>query len=486
MKKTANPLPPEQTKWFLENPQKFNIDKLEANEMRQGSGAQPIVKIPRDRDRIRMTMDEHNQGSIELVIGRETDPETGEIREETVRIGTSISGHLPGMMIASEVYHDYYDIYGNLRNDPLKETENTPDERREAAPEDEANVPPGKNGTVGACPQVSQSENGTDGACPKVSRLRNRIAEELRKKNNLVRLGDTMLVRLPEIPGRIRVLEPNSKGFQQVQYIYKQWYDAEKQQSRNRKAIIGQISDEYEKAIVPNVNYECYFNIDTGEPWKENQEPGGKWMEDLQKNVEEFRRKQEEEKRRKEEDERLRELYGENSPEEIELAHQRLAKIVGRIRAEDDDSDMDDEEILDESTENSGNETGPDLPDKENTDNGEEEDLQTLYSRVSKERERQAILSHILEGVTNSISNRAKKRPDDLINSYKANKINALLIEIRVKYQNTGYEDLLELIQEPQEVEEDGRKYVIGMTYSDVEILLNHYSTVLRHIRIQE
>ena len=54
VKKRVNPLPPEQTKWFLENPQKFDIDKLEANEMRQGSGAQPIVKIPRDRDRIRL------------------------------------------------------------------------------------------------------------------------------------------------------------------------------------------------------------------------------------------------------------------------------------------------------------------------------------------------------------------------------------------------------------------------------------------------
>ena len=77
MKKRVNPLPPEQTKWFLENPQKFDIDKLEANEMRQGFGSQPIVKIPRDRDRIRMTVDEHNQGSIELVIGRETDPDCG-------------------------------------------------------------------------------------------------------------------------------------------------------------------------------------------------------------------------------------------------------------------------------------------------------------------------------------------------------------------------------------------------------------------------
>ena len=147
VKKTANPLPPEQTKWFLENPQKFDIDKLEANEMRQGFGAQPIVKIPRDRDRIRKTMDEHNQGSIELVIGRETDPETGEIREETVRIGTSISGHLPGMMIATDVYHKYYDIYGNLRNDPLREMESTPDAK--GGPEGTVpHGPPGPEGTV--------------------------------------------------------------------------------------------------------------------------------------------------------------------------------------------------------------------------------------------------------------------------------------------------------------------------------------------------
>ena len=198
-KKTASPLPPEQTKWFLENPDRFDINKLEANEMRQGFGAQPIVKIPQDRELIRRTVDEHNQGSIELVVGRETDPETGEILEETVRIGTDITGHLDGMMIASDVYHKYYDIYGNLRHDPLKGTENTPDESREAATEDETSGPESQDETKGACPQVTQ-------------KLRNRIAEEMKKKNELVRLGDTTLVRLPEIPGRIRVLEPNSKG----------------------------------------------------------------------------------------------------------------------------------------------------------------------------------------------------------------------------------------------------------------------------------
>ncbi len=72
------------------------------------------------------------------------------------------------MMIASEVYHDYYDIYGNLRNDPLKETENAPDEHREAAREEEANEPESQNETNGTCPQLSHSE-----------RLRERVAEEL-------------------------------------------------------------------------------------------------------------------------------------------------------------------------------------------------------------------------------------------------------------------------------------------------------------------
>ena len=45
-------------------------------------------------------------------------------------------------------------------------------------------------------------------------------------------------------------------------------------------------------------------------------------------------------------------------------------------------------------------------------------------------------------------------------------------------------EDLLELIQEPEEVEQDGQKYLTGMTYSDVEVLLDHYVTILSYIRI--
>lgn len=41
-------------------------------------------------------------------------------------------------------------------------------------------------------------------------------------------------------------------------------------------------------------------------------------------------------------------------------------------------------------------------------------EIQALYRQVSKEREREAVLVRILEAVTTSISNRAKKRPDNI------------------------------------------------------------------------
>ena len=113
------------------------------------------------------------------------------------------------------------------------------------------------------------------------------------------------------------------------------------------------------------------------------------------------------------------------------------------------------------------------------------DDIHYLYNQVSREKERTAILMKILGSVTKTISNQAKKHPDHIINTYKARKINEILIELRIKYQGSGYEDLLELIREPEEVEKDGQKFIDGMTYSDAEVLLSHYATIIEHIRLE-
>ena len=243
------------------HPKAFNINRLEANEMLQYNG-NSIAKIPKISDRIR----QDDTGKISLVVSRETDKATGEIREKTVEMGDSISNVLPGMMLVSDVYHDYFDSFGNLINDPMKQNE-----------------------PVGSRPQVTHGQNESDGSRPQVTHQ-----------------------------------------------------------------------------------------------------------------------------------------------EEEESMSQRQSHFPG----------------------------------------------------VSMEDERAAVLVKILDSISRSIANQAKKHPDALINIYKARKINDILIEIRVRYQGSGYEDLLELIEAPHEVEEDGKKYIDGMTYSDAEVLLSHYVVILQHIRL--
>ena len=460
MKKRVQPLPPNQTYFFTMHPEKFDINKMEANEMQQADGS-IIAKIPKDKDRIRI--DEN--GIIKLVTGLEKDGETGEIREETMEIGRDISSILQGMMYATDVYHEYYDVFGNLYNDPMK--------KQEAAANKQAD-------------DKDNPEETTDsGSLPELQeRLKVRVEEEL-KENNKVQVGGIELVRIPDIQG-IRRLPPNQQGISNVQYVRDQWYDPVKKQSRNKKSIIGQVSDEYAEAMIPNENYYRLFNSQTGLPYgyqtPEEKERTDKFIEEIIENANEFNRRREEEKLRKEEDERNRKLYGENSPNLTKIAARRLDEMFSKWYDEDPDTCDDDSENED------GDASDADERDvSEKTNNKEEdegkEDIQMLYDQINLEQERPAVLRVILKSITQSISNHAKKHPNDLINVYKARKINDILIEIRVRYQGSGYEDLLGMIQEPEEVEEDGQKYLTGMTYSDAEVLLTHYSAILEFIK---
>ena len=450
MKKPVPPLPPQKTAWYLLHPERFIIDKPEANVMLQANGQNAIVRIPEIKDRIRI----NDEGEVLLVTGQETD-------EETIELGRSISGYLPGRMISSDVYFDYFDSAGNLTHDPMK-AQKTAAERQ---PENEEE--PEKPAASAGEPSPGARE-----------RLRERVAEEL-KENNTISLGGITLVRIPDIPG-IRTLPPNKQGQSLVEYKYDQWYDPIKKQSRNKKAIIGQLSDEYPDAMIPNERYRELFDIQTGRSHMYRTPEEEKRMQEvfaeIHRTAEEFRQKAEEEKRRKEEAERLKALYGENSQEAREAARTRLSTILSEAYDRDPDT-CDDDEISEE-----------DEP-KENRKEEMKEDIQELYEQAGrekeqteKERERAAILRLILASITKAISNQARKHPNDLINAYKAQTINSILIEIRVKYQNTGYADLLGMIREPEEVEENGQKYLTGMTYSDAEVLLTHYATVIEYI----
>ena len=115
-----------------------------------------------------------------------------------------------------------------------------------------------------------------------------------------------------------------------------------------------------------------------------------------------------------------------------------------------------------------------------------EEELRKNYEAVNAFRERVAILADILKKIHESIKTQAKKRPDDVISLFKAQKINSILCELKDKYAGTGYDDLLEMIDEPHEVEKDGRTIFAGPTYSDVEVILDHYASILHFIKAKK
>lgn len=111
----------------------FDVDKLEDNEYTIGRG-DIIAKIPKIEHRIygRKAHKEYEGEYVDFVIGKYYDPESQQMRNKKVTIGTV--SNFSGMMIINENYHKYFDKQGRLYNDPMKKEE---DERRKREEEEQ-------------------------------------------------------------------------------------------------------------------------------------------------------------------------------------------------------------------------------------------------------------------------------------------------------------------------------------------------------------
>ena len=366
----------------------------------------------------------------------------------------------------------------------------------------------------------------------KLQNLQTMVSRVL-KDRNCVRLGDEMLVRIPEVKGQIYFKE-ESNGNRTVEFIYKRWYDKETRQSRNQKKAIGVIMPDFPMAMYPNEHYDEFFDIETGEPkvllnepeipaeeeesgdkskakepmktksgekTDNPKEPGNppkdeetkkqetadteenkrakekeerdrnldKFLREMEETAAEFRRQDLERKIQADEDQRRKELYGEEAFAEIEQreAEKRLMAMFDKHHTKKQD-------------EVNGPETG------DGNEMTEEDNLQEAYREYEEHMERIAVLFKILEGIKNSIHDRTRKQPDGIINRYKAQKINRILAEIRDTYKDTNYADLLELIEEPRKEEQDRETVLTGMTYSDAEMVLEHYAAITKYIKIKK
>ena len=111
----------------------FDVDKLEDNEYTIGRG-DIIAKIPKIEHRIygRKAHKEYEGEYVDFVIGKYYDPESQQMRNKKVTIGTV--SNFSGMMIINENYHKYFDKQGRLYNDPMAKEE---EERRKLEEEEQ-------------------------------------------------------------------------------------------------------------------------------------------------------------------------------------------------------------------------------------------------------------------------------------------------------------------------------------------------------------
>lgn len=365
--------------------------------------------------------------------------------------------------------------------------------------------------------------------------LRRRVSDILRGRN-WAAVDDDILVRIPngkEVENRIYMHSKENSEDVLVDLIYETWYDKEIKQSRNRKTRIGRIIPLFPEAMIINENYEKYFDLETGKLLKSLKgmeetrltavpkpamprgesplpaaprqalpdktasprqtppqpkipedthapaDPNPNEKEDRRERIEEMLREislQREEMRKQEmakkfrgeEEERRRQLFDDiPAGEDIEAreAEKRLSAIFEKIRSDHPDEFT----PKDMNEENEKNPVSPDNP------AGTDAEEQRVY--------RLAVLNQILMGIRDSIRNQAKKKPDAIVNTYKARSINRILQEIREYYEGSGYDDLLTLVEEPEQDEHDGRITLTGMTYSDTEVLLERYIAIVRFIR---
>ena len=228
----------------------------------------------------------------------------------------------------------------------------------------------------------------------------------------------------------------------------------------------------------------------TEEEKRRDWEMGHNAMKEMLDSAIRRRMKEQKEDEKKEREQYNLELYGEENPETEGRSLEDLIRERKRLDEETYENYKEpSEEEIDRVLRNLIGDTA-EAGNEDNMENGDyaysEEALQESYRDFNALRERIAILSDILTKIHESIKTQAKRRPDDIISEFKAKKINSILAEIKEKYAGTGYDDLLELIEVPREIRKDEEIYVIGPSYSDVEVILDHYASILHFIKVKK
>ena len=285
-----------------------------------------------------------------------------------------------------------------------------------------------------------------------------RVLDELRTHNE-VKVGDAYVVRIPKIPGKI-LIDDGTRNTEYVIYVYESWYDKEKKQMRNRKVCIGQKLYAFPGAMLPNENYYRYFDRVTGEEKKRTEENEGAGDHTKGSSPGADSRKQRAAIQKVLEDQRI-----------IKRGPERLREAI-REQAEDIQNMREDREMI-----------GQEQEEKEIEEKGTfMEDAGIPDIQVSEDEKRQRrrlrVLLDVLTSIRDVVKKQAQRRPDEVMNEYQVEKINPVLEEIIRIEKEMGLGDLLETIRKTEKGA-DGKVEVQGMSYGDIEVLLEYFNSVV-------
>ena len=107
----------------------------------------------------------------------------------------------------------------------------------------------------------------------------------------------------------------------------------------------------------------------------------------------------------------------------------------------------------------------------ENMTNEEKETIR----EYTNEREYGMMLRDFFDQLFFEFQMQSRKKPNQIVNEYKVERLNRVLKPLMEIMQGEAYAALLEEIPMPEEREEDGQVFLIGLTYSDVALMMTQF-----------
>lgn len=93
----------------------------------------------------------------------------------------------------------------------------------------------------------------------------------------------------------------------------------------------------------------------------------------------------------------------------------------------------------------------------------------------ANEREYGMMLRDFFDQLFFEFQMQSRKKPNQIVNEYKVERLNRVLKPLKEIMKGEAYAALLEEIPMPEEREEDGQVFLVGLTYSDVALMMTQF-----------